>query len=489
MNIRMHLYVLGKVMLIEGILMLIPTVCALFYGETNQLIVYFACFAIYALIGLCSSVIKPEQNKLYLKDGCIVTAESWLLLSLCGCIPFMVTGEIPRFTDAVFETVSGFTTTGSSILTNVEAMSHASLIWRSLTHWIGGMGVLVFLLAVVPMSGGSNMNLLIAESPGPSVGKLAPKVRSTAKTLYLIYLGLTLLEILVLVIAGMPMFDSLCSAFGTAGTGGFGIRNDSFTSYAPHIQWIVAIFMIVFGVNFNFYYLLTAKQPGKAFKMEEVRGYFLVILAAVAIICINTFSITGNLGTTMRNSFFQVATIITTTGFANDDFDKWPTLSRLILVALMFIGACAGSTGGGIKISRFQIRLKTIAREIDRYIHPKNVKKIQMDGKPLDPDIIRSVTVYFMVFLIVFSSSVAIVSIEGHDLVTSFTAVAATINNIGPGLSMVGPTQNYAFLSNLSKWVLIFDMLAGRLELFPLIIFLYPGTYKTAFQSKMPRIR
>ena len=488
MNFRMHIYVLGKVMLIEGMLMLIPAVCALFYGETDKLIVYLACFAAYVLIGLVIGYFKPTETRIYLKDGCVVTAASWLLLSICGCIPFLVTGEIPRFTDALFETVSGFTTTGSSILTDIEAMSHASLIWRSLTHWIGGMGVLVFLLAVVPMSGGSNMNLMIAESPGPSVGKLAPKVRSTAKTLYLIYLGLTLLEILVLAVAGMPIFDSLCSAFGTAGTGGFGIKNDSFTSYAPHIQWIVAVFMIVFGVNFNFYYLLVAKQPGKAFKMEEVRGYLIVILAAVAIIFFNTFSMTGDIGTTLRNSVFQVSTIITTTGFANTDFDKWPALSKFVLVSLMFIGACAGSTGGGIKVSRFQIRIKTVAREIDRYIHPRNIKKIQMDGKPLDPEVIRSVTVFFMVYLLLFSLSVAVVSIEGHDLVTCFTAVAATMNNIGPGLSMVGPTQNYAFLGDLSKWVLIVDMLAGRLELFPLLIFLYPGTYSSRLHAKT-RIR
>jgi trk system potassium uptake protein TrkH len=286
----------------------------------------------------------------------------------------------------------------------------------------------------------------------------------------------------------MPVFDSLCSAFGTAGTGGFGIRNDSFASYAPHIQWIVAVFMIVFGVNFNFYYLILARQPGKAFRMEEIRGYLLVILASVAVICVNTFSITGELWSTLRNSVFQVATIITTTGFASTDFDTWPTLSKLILVSLMFIGACAGSTGGGIKISRFQIRLKTLTREIDRYLHPRTVKKIQMDGKPLDAEVIRSVTVYFMAFLLLFSASVAIVSIEGYDLVTSFTSVAATINNIGPGLAMVGPTQNFAFLSDLSKWVLIVDMLAGRLELFPLIIFLYPGTYRNSYQNKLPRI-
>lgn len=483
MKIKLQIYILGKVMAIEGILMLLPVICGLIYGELRNSVIY-ALFAIgYIATGLLISRKKPEKVTIYLKDGCIATALSWIALSILGALPFLVTGEIPSFTDAVFETVSGFTTTGASILTDVEAMSHISLMWRSLTHWIGGMGVLVFLLAVVPMAGGSNMNLMKAESPGPSVGKFVPKVRTTAKALYMIYLALTILEILVLCFSGMPIFDSICSAFGTAGTGGFGIRNDSFMSYAPHIQWIVAVFMIMFGINFNFYYFLIARQPGKALKLSEVKVYLAIILISTITITINILKITGGSAEAARQAFFQVATVITTTGFATADFDKWPTLSKLLLVCLMFCGACAGSTGGGVKVSRMQIRAKMIAREIGNYINPRAVKKVQIDGKTIDPELERSVSVYFFVFLLIFTASTVIVSFEGHDLVTTFTAVAATINNIGPGLSLVGPTSNYAFLSGLSKWVLIFDMLAGRLELFPLIIFLTPMTYKGAFKG------
>ena len=483
MKIKLQLYILGKVMAIEGILMLLPVICGLLYGELRNSVIY-ALFAIFFIaIGLLISRKKPEKVTIYLKDGCVATALSWVALSILGALPFVVTGEIPSFTDAVFETASGFTTTGASILTDVEAMSHISLMWRSLTHWIGGMGVLVFLLAVVPMAGGSNMNLMKAESPGPSVGKFVPKVRTTAKALYLIYFALTVIEILVLCIAGMPVFDSICSAFGTAGTGGFGIRNDSFASYAPHIQWIVAVFMILFGVNFNFYYLIIAKQPGKAIKLSEVKVYLAIILISTVTITINILNMTNGSAEAARHAFFQVATVITTTGFATTDFDKWPTLSKFLLVSLMFCGACAGSTGGGIKVSRFQIRAKMFLREIGSYINPRAVKKVQIDGKAIDPELERSVSTYFFVFLSIFTVSAFILSFEGHDLVTTFTAVAATINNIGPGLSMVGPTSNYSFLSGVSKWVLIFDMLAGRLELFPLIIFLTPMTYKGAFKG------
>lgn len=487
MKIRLQIYILGKVMTIEGILMLLPVLCGLIYGELRNAVIYSLFAIFYIAAGILISRKKPEKVTIYLKDGCIATALSWIALSIFGALPFMVTGEIPSFTDAVFETVSGFTTTGASILTNVEGMSHISLMWRSLTHWIGGMGVLVFLLAVVPMSGGSNLNLMKAESPGPSVGKFVPKVRTTAKALYMIYLALTIIEIVVLIIAGMPVFDSICSAFGTAGTGGFGIRNDSFTSYAPHIQWIVAVFMILFGINFNFYYLIIAKQPGKALKLSEVRVYLAIILISTITITINILRMTGTSAEAARHAFFQVATVITTTGFATTDFDKWPTLSKLIMVCLMFCGACAGSTGGGVKVSRIQIRAKMIAREIGNYINPRSVKKVQIDGKPIDPDLERSVSVYFFVFLLIFTASTILVSLEGHDLTTTFTAVAATINNIGPGLSLVGPANNYAFLTGLSKWVLIFDMLAGRLELFPLIIFLTPMTYKGAFKGLFAR--
>lgn len=477
MNIKMLVYILGKVLLIEGALMVLPVICGLFYGE-RQIIFYIALSAVYIILGYLVSMKKPKNMTVFIKDGCVVTALSWLVLSVCGCIPFILTKEIPSFTDAMFETASGFSTTGASILNDVEAMSHTSLLWRSLTHWIGGMGVLVFLLAVVPMAGGSNMNLMRAESPGPSVGKIVPKVRSTAKMLYLIYLAMTIIEIIILFASGMPLFDSICSAFGTAGTGGFGVKNDSFASYAPHIQWIVAVFMIMFGANFNFYYYLTTKQVSKAFKMSEVRVYLIVVAVTTGIICFSVRNSYGNIGEALRHSFFQVSTIITTTGFATTDFDLWPTVAKFLLLSLMIIGACASSTGGGIKISRFQIMFKTIKREIHTYIHPRTVKKIHVDGKTVDSDIEHSVALYFFIYLVTFALSMFIVSFEGHDLVTVFSSVAATLNNIGPGLSLVGPTHNYSFFSGVSKWVFIFDMLAGRLELMPLIVFLNPSTYK-----------
>ena len=477
MNIRMLIYILGKVLLIEGILMVLPIVCGCFYGEWPFVIYYIACAAAYMIAGFLISMKKPKNMTVFIKDGCVATALSWLVLSIAGCIPFMLTKEIPSFTDAVFETASGFTTTGASILTNVEAMSHTSLMWRSLTHWIGGMGVLVFLLAVVPMTGGSNMNLMRAESPGPTVGKIVPKVRSTAKMLYLIYLALTVAEIIILIVCGMPFFDSVCSAFGTAGTGGFGVRNDSFASYAPHLQWIVTIFMLIFGMNFNFYYYFTTKQVNKAFKMSEVKVYLAIAAISTGIICFSIYSMYGSFGESLRHSMFQVATAMTTTGFATTDFDLWPALAKFVLVSLMFIGACASSTGGGIKVSRFQIMFKTIKREIESYIHPKTVKKIHLDGKTIDADVEHSVALYFFIYLVIFVGSMLIVAFEGHDLVTIFTSVTATLNNIGPGLALVGPTQNYAFFSDLSKWVLIFDMLAGRLELIPILVFLNPFTY------------
>ena len=477
MNIKMLIYILGKVLLIEGVLMLLPIGCGWIYGE-SETVYYLVCALSYVTLGYLLSFKKPRNMTIFIKDGCVATALSWVVLSIGGCIPFILTGEIPSFTDAMFETASGFSTTGASILTNVEAMSHCSLLWRSLTHWIGGMGVLVFLLAVVPMTGGSNMNLMRAESPGPTVGKIVPKVRSTAKMLYLIYLAMTVTEIIILTLCGMPFFDSLCSSFGTAGTGGFGVRNDSFASYAPHIQVIVAVFMIMFGMNFNFYYYFTTKQINKAFKMSEIKVYLAVIAIVTAIICFSVRGLYGSFGEALRHSFFQVATIITTTGFATTDFDLWPSVAKFLLLSLMILGACASSTGGGIKVARFQIMFKSVKREIQSYIHPKTVKKIHVDGKTVDSEIIHSVALYFFIYMIIFATSMFIVSFEGHDLVTVFSSVAATFNNIGPGLSLVGPTQNYSFFSGLSKWVFIFDMLAGRLELMPLIVFLAPTTYK-----------
>ncbi len=420
----------------------------------------------------------PKSQVFYLKEGCIATALSWIILSFFGCLPFYLSGEIPSLTDALFETVSGFTTTGASILNNVEGLSYCALFWRSFTHWIGGIGVLVFLLAVIPLSGGSHINLMRAESPGPSVGKLVPKIRYTARILYIIYFAMTILEIILLLLGDMPLFDALTTSFGTAGTGGFGIKNDSFMSYSPYLQWVVTIFMILFGVNFNAYYLLLFGKIKHALSMEEVRTYFIIIFAAAGVIFFNILETCSGIFDALTQSMFQVGSIITTTGFSSVDFNLWPQASKSILVLLMFIGACAGSTGGGIKVSRFILLVKTIAKELNSYIHPKSIKKIKMEGKPVEHEVVRSTNVYFITFMILFSASVLAISFEGKDLITNFTAVAATINNIGPGLELAGPTQNFGHFSLFSKYVLIFDMLAGRLELFPLLILFHPEAWK-----------
>ena len=488
MNSSMIRYILGNVIKLEGLFLLLPCVFSLIYQEKEGG-VYLVLALVCVVLGMLLTRKKPENTVFYLKEGCIATSLSWIVLSFFGCIPFMVTGEISSFTDAMFETMSGFTTTGASILSDVEALSHTSLFWRSFTHWIGGMGILVFLLAVVPMGGGSNMNLMRAESPGPSVGKLVPKMRHTARILYLIYLGLTVLELVALLIAQMPWFDAVCIAVGTAGTGGFGVLNTSIASYSVAVQWIVTIFMILFGINFNAYYLILFGEVKKAFRMEEVRTFLLIILAAIVVITIDIFGMCANLFDAITQSAFQVASIISSTGFATADFDQWPTLSRTILVSLMFIGACAGSTGGGMKVSRYVIQAKAIKNELHSYIHPKSIRQITMDGKDVEPGVIRSVSVYMITFFAIFVVSVLLVSLDGKSEATVFTAVTATMNNIGPGLDAVGPTQNFAHFSDLSKWVFIFDMLAGRLELFPLLILFYPSIWKDMVSHRLRKSR
>lgn len=487
MNRSMIRYVLGHVLKIEGALLLLPCLIALFYREKEGLY-YLAVAAICLLLGYLMTHKKPKSNVFYMKEGCVATTLSWVALSFFGCLPLWFSREIPSFTDALFETISGFTTTGASILSNVEALSHAALLWRSFTHWIGGMGVLVFLLAIIPMSGGSHINLMRAESPGPSVGKLVPKIKSSARILYAIYLGMTVLEFILLLVGKMPIFDALCTSFGTAGTGGFGIKNDSFGSYSPYLQWVVTIFMILFGVNFNAYYFILFRQIKRALHMEEVRYYFLVIFASTAIIFISLLQDAMHMADALRHSAFQVASIITTTGFSTADFDLWSQTSKTVLVLLMFIGACAGSTGGGIKVSRIVILLKTVKKELSSYLHPKIIKKINFEEKPVEHEVVRAVNVYFITFVLLFSGSVFLVSLEGRDLVTNFTAVAATINNIGPGLALVGPTQNFGLFNPFSKYVLMFDMLAGRLELFPILILFHPGILREFFPKKVKQV-
>lgn len=486
MNTSIIRYILGQILKLQSLFLLLPSITAIIYKE-DTLIHYVTVAVCCFIIGSFMSWKKPTDTVFYLKEGCVATALSWIVLSLSGAFPFALTGEIPHFIDALFETVSGFTTTGSSILSDVEALSYSSLIWRSFSHWIGGMGVLVFLLAIIPMSGGSNINLMKAESPGPSVGKLVPKIRSTARILYLIYLGMSILMFILLIFGKMPIFDALATTFGTAGTGGFGIKNDSFASYSPYIQWVTGIFMMLFGVNFNAYYFILFLDIKKALKMEEVRWYFTIIALSVFVIFTDLMQFYPTMSAALKDSFFQVSSIITTTGFATADFNLWSTTSKSTLVLLMFMGACAGSTGGGLKVSRLLILIKTIFKELTSYTHPKSIVKIKMDDKPIEHEVVRSSNVYFITYMIIFVVSVFCLTFENKDLITLFTAVAATLNNIGPGLEMVGPTTNFGHFSDFSKIVIIFDMLAGRLELFPLLMLFHPELWKETFKRKMKK--
>ena len=429
-------------------------------------------------IGIPLTRRKRKSKVFHAKEGAVTVALSWLVLSIAGALPFIISGSIPHPIDAIFETVSGFTTTGASILNNVEALSHCMLIWRSFTHWIGGMGVLVFILCLLPLTGGYHMNLMKAESPGPSVSKLVPKVQSTAKILYTIYIILTIVEIIFLLIGKMPLFDTLCLSFGTAGTGGFGIKNDSIASYSTYNQVVITVFMILFGINFNAYYLLLTKKVMQAAKNEEVRYYLGIIGLAIVAIAINTREMFTSFGRAFQQAAFQVGSIITTTGYATTDFNVWPVFSKTILVIRMFVGACAGSTGGGIKVSRVLILLKSVKKELKQYLHPSAVEKIKMDGKIVEHEVVRSTNVFMVAYVLIFAVSVLLISLDEYDLVTNFTADTATFNNIGPGLALVGPTGNFGFFSNFSKVVLIFDMLAGRLEIFPLLLLFSRETWK-----------
>lgn len=477
MNYRIIAYIVGWVLNLQAIFMALPSLTAVIYNE-EDISAFLITMVICLAIGLPLTRKKPKNKVFHIKDGCVAVALSWFVLSFTGAIPFVLSGSIPHPIDAIFETVSGFTTTGSSILTDVESLSKSILIWRSFTHWIGGMGVLVFLLSLLPLAGGYHMNLMRAESPGPSVSKLVPKVQSTAKILYSIYLGMTVIQILLLLLGGIPVFDSLCITFGTAGTGGFGIRNDSMGGYSLYCQIITTIFMILFGVNFSAYYLILTKKFKSAFHIEEIRYYFGIIIAAVLLIAINSRHMFSGFGQAIQQSAFQVGSIITTTGYSSTDFNQWPALSKTILVILMFVGACAGSTGGGIKVSRIVLLLKAAKKEFQLYLHPNAVKKIKMDKKSVSHETLRSTNIFLSVYLLIFCGSILILSLDNFDMTTNFTAVAATLNNIGPGLEIVGPMGNFSSFSYLSKSVMIFDMLAGRLEIFPLLLLFFKDTWK-----------
>lgn len=477
MNYSMLVYILGSVIKIEGIFLALPSITAVLYQEKCLwafLVTMISCLA----IGIGLTWKKPSNMAFYSKEGFLAVSLSWVFLSIFGCIPFVISGEISSFTDALFETISGFTTTGASILSDVETLSKSMLFWRSFTHWIGGMGVLVLIMAVLPLAGGYNMHLMRAESPGPTVGKLVPRVKNTARNLYKMYIVLTIIEIILLLITGMSVFESMTLSFGTAGTGGFGVLNDSIGSYRMISQAIITIFMILFGINFNAYYLLWQKKYLQALHHEEMRYYLGIILGAVLLITINIRGSFQSVLDAFHHAAFQVASIITTTGYSTADFNQWPEFSKFVLVLLMFIGACAGSTGGGIKVSRVVIMLKLVKNELSYLIHPKRVRQIHFEKHVVNKDVLRSISVFFIAYAIIYGLSVLLISLDELDFTTNFTAVAATLNNIGPGLGQVGPAENFSVYSQPAKYVLMFDMLAGRLELFPMLLLFAPSTWK-----------
>ncbi len=477
MNYGMIVYILGTILKAEAILMSLPALVAFLCGE-GDLVPMLAAILIASGAGLLFTFKKPKNTVIYAKEGFVVTALSWVVMSLVGALPFVFAGAIPSYIDAVFETVSGFTTTGASILTDVEGMSRGLLFWRFFTHWVGGMGVLVFLLAIVPLAGGRSVHIMRAESPGPVVGKLVPKVRDTAMILYGIYITMTVVLIALLLLGGMPLYDSAVHAFGTAGTGGFGIWGDSIAHYdSAYIDVVLSIGMVLFGVNFNIYYLLLMGKVKSILRSEELRWYLGIIAGATLLIAWNTLSRWGGILQSLRYAFFQVASVITTTGFATADFNLWPELSRMLLLVLMLVGACAGSTGGGMKVSRLIIMLKSAKREISRMLHPRSVYTLQFEGKPLEDQTIHNVFTYFFILVFLVIASVLLVSLDNMDFDSTFSAVLACINNIGPGLGIVGPMGSYAALSPLSKLVLILDMLLGRLEIFPMLMLFAPSVW------------
>ena len=480
MNYKMMGRFMAQILSIEGVFMIPALIISLCYGENGvakafgwtMLLILVICIALYLIC-------RGAPSAFYAKEGLVCVGISWIVLSLVGCLPFYISQEIPKFVDALFEMVSGFTTTGASILPEVEKLSHGILYWRSFSHWLGGMGVLVFLLAFTGGNGqGFTMHLLRAESPGPNVGKLVPKMRTTAAILYLIYVVMTVINVIFLLFGDMPLFEAVCTAFGTAGTGGFGIKNDSMGSYSPYIQNVTTVFMILFGINFSCYYLLLLRQFGSVFKDEELRVYVGVILVSIVLIVLNVRGMYPTLEETVRHSAFQVGSIITTTGYSTVDFDQWPSFSKTILLLLMVSGACAGSTGGGMKVARILLLIKGLRRNIRQMLNPRKVEVVRNNGAVVDEKILANTNAYLAAYVIIIFAVFLIISLDGYSAGTNFSAVLCTFNNIGPGLEAVGPMCNFAGYSDLSKLVLTWAMLAGRLEIFPILVLFSKNTWK-----------
>lgn len=477
MNRRMVFYMLGRMITLEAALLILPLVVSLIYKE-NCTIAISITIAVALITGLLLSLISRPKNKLiFAKEGFVIVALAWLSLSAIGALPFFLSGEITSYVDAFFETVSGFTTTGASILNDVESMSYGLLFWRSFTHWIGGMGILVLIMAIIPTDSGRSIHMLRAEMPGPVVGKLVPKIKDTAKILYIIYFAMTAVEIVFLLCGGMSLYESCVHAFGTAGTGGFGVKADSIAGYSPYLQWVITIFMILFGINFNLYFLLIIGRVRSVFRSTEFWCYLGVIIASITAICINTLSIYQSVSETIRTSAFQVASIITTTGYSTTDFNTWPELSKAILLMLMFIGGCAGSTAGGLKVSRVVLIIKIIHKELMHMLHPRSVNVVRFEGKKVDDSTSKSVSVYFSLYIVFAAVIFLILSFDKFNFETNFTAMAACFNNVGPGFGAVGPLSSYADYSRISKVVLSFAMLLGRLEIYPLLLLFFPSTW------------
>ena len=478
MNYKIVGRIISKILALEALFMVPSAVICAVDGNMKTCVAFLISIAVtLASAGLMYAVGRNAKRAFYAKEGFVTVGLSWIFLSLAGCLPLVISGEIPNFVDAFFEIVSGFTTTGASIVPNVEELSRGVLYWRSFSNWLGGMGVLVFLLAIDPM-GSSSLHLLRAESPGPSVGKIVPKMRQTAKILYLLYVALTVADIICLLIGKLSFFEAVCTAFSTAGTGGFGIKADGMASFTPYIQNVCTVFMMLFGINFTCFYLLLLGNFKSVFKNEELRFYLGTFVAAVALISINVHSMYDTVGETIRHSAFQVASLITSTGFATTDFNLWPPFSKAILFVLMFVGACAGSTGGGIKCSRVLLYIKTFFRSIKQTLHPQKIQLIRLNGEPTDEKIIKSTLGYLCAYVILILASFFLVSVDGFSFETNMSSVVSCFNNMGPGFDSAGPMSNYGGFSAFSKLVLIWDMLAGRLEIFPILVLFSPSTWR-----------
>ncbi|WP_294724151.1 TrkH family potassium uptake protein [uncultured Gemmiger sp.] len=484
MNYKMVAFVLGRIFCIEAVLMLFPMLCAACYGEWYLLPAFLLPAVLLAVLGLAASLRTPKNTTIFARDGLAIVALVWVLMSAFGALPFVISGEIPSFIDAFFETVSGFTTTGSTILTDVEALSHGTLFWRSFAHWVGGMGVLVLAMAVLPMTDGRAMHLMRAEVPGPTVGKISSKLSDSAKILYAIYFAMTLAEVILLCAGGMPLFDSLIHAFGTAGTGGFSNKGLSVGAYNnPYFEIVIGVFMLLFGINFNLYYFLLLRRFRDAFCSEEMLTYLGIVAFSTVTITLNILHLYDGVGTALRTAFFQVSSIITTTGYASTDFNLWPTYARTVICILTFIGACAGSTAGGLKISRIVIFFKAAKQDLNKMLHTHAVTTVRFEGKPLDEKVLRGVHNYFNIYMLLLAVSVLLISLDGFDLVTTFTSVLTCFNNVGPGLEVVGPMGNFAGFSAPAKLLLSFDMLAGRLELYPMLALFSPRLWQKRISS------